>query len=136
VADLGADWSSLSELTTEETIERMFFQGDAWVGIGTARDFTVPVTIRVLKEQPASPPPDVDRTNDGRLDVASGIITVFGPSEYRPDHRRMPITPGSYRVRALYRNLDRVDPMGIEGEDAYEVQLWLDPARVTFADPD
>jgi hypothetical protein len=127
VADAEADWSPLWELITPATIERMFVQGDGYVSIGTVRNTTVPVTISVLDTPPGPVSSAVDRTNEGHLDVTSGVVSVFGISENVPEDRHMAVPSGTYRVRALYRNLDRVSPLGIEGEDVYEVQIWMTP---------
>ena len=39
----------------------------------------------------------------------------------------MIVSPGTYRVRALYGNLDSVSPSGLEGDDHYVVVMW--PAK-------
>lgn len=35
------------------------------------------------------------------------------------------VEPGDYTVRALYRGLDSLSEDGLEGEDFYEVQIWM-----------
>lgn len=72
VADPAVDWSSLSDLWTDTTIDRMFVQGNGYIAVGTARDMTAPITLAIA---------------DGQPDEPTGSPPVFSGSGAGPDPR-------------------------------------------------
>lgn len=110
---------------TEETVRTMLVAilPDA-IGIQTARNTTVPVEVVVDEKAPDDNFSDYDRVNECSLEVPSGKLVVMG-NDYFPEAKRIEVTPGTYRVRIYYKNLDSViDDAEQEGEDEYKVVLW------------
>lgn len=117
--------SDFSDGWDEETIHTMLVATlpDA-IGIGTARNATVPVEVVVDEQAPVDDFSEYDRVNECSLEVTSGRIVVSG-NEYYPEAKRIEVTPGTYRVRIYYKNLNTVtDDAETEGEDEYKVVLW------------
>jgi hypothetical protein len=57
--------------------------------------------------------------NECTLDVQSGRIVIAGCTDYFPTAARIEVSPGSYRARLYYGNLDALS------DDHYKVVLWL-----------
>lgn len=106
--------------------ERMFAVTDGTVGIGTARNMEVPVTLELLDEEPLHSFAAFDHVVEGSLALPSGTLVVAGCTDYLPDACRFSLTPGAYRVRLSSAGLGTLSADGLEGEDRYLVQLWLD----------
>lgn len=102
----------------------MLATGSGMLGVGTARNTFVPVTVRVTDSEPEEDPARWDHVMEASLAVPSGELMVLGPSESRHDAAHIGVEPGDYRARVHYRGLDSVSAGGLEGEDAYEVTLW------------
>jgi len=119
----------LSDHWTPGATDRLLAVAPGVVGVGTARDTTVPVTVAVL----GGPPPgdeDLsgwDQVNECSLSVPSGRIVVAGCTDYFPEAARIDVAPGSYRARIYYGGLDTLSEDGLEGSDRYAVALWLAP---------
>jgi hypothetical protein len=94
----------------------------------TARNVTVPLTIRLRADAPADDFTSWDRVVEARFDVPSGCIVIHGPSDYFPEAPRIAVTAGVYRARVSYGGLDTISADGMEGEDHYRVELWPDQA--------
>jgi hypothetical protein len=98
------------------------------VHVGTVRNMTVPVTIIVTD----SPPTDDDfgswdHINECSLNIPSGRLLVAGCTDYFPDAPRFDVAPGCYRLRLYYGGLRTLSPDGLEGDDHYQIILWLAP---------
>jgi hypothetical protein len=117
----------LSDEWTEEATQRLLAVTEGTVGIGTARNMDVPVTIKIFGGEP--PVEDlkdiVGRINECDLEVKSGKIVVAGCTDYFPDATKIELDNGIYRVRIYYVNLDKISDDGLTGEDRYEIHLWL-----------
>ena len=115
--DLSLDW------TEEETKDRVALAPNT-IGVGTARNTTVPVTIEVR----AAPPNEVleqwDKVYECSIDVPSGKLVVAGCTDYLPDAARIEVAPGPYRARVYHGDLETLSEDGLEGEDYYKVILW------------
>jgi hypothetical protein len=116
----------LSRIWDEEATARMLAIAPGTIGIGTARNMDVPVTVEIRDQEPGDDLPDWDHVVEANLDVASGRIVVAGCSDYFPDAMRIAVSPGSYRVRVSYGALDTLSEDGLSGDDHYRVQLWPD----------
>lgn len=114
-------------LWTEEAVERLLAVAQFSVGIGTARNMTVPVALSIHAEAPAEDFGEWEMVNDCSITVRSNRIIIAGCTDYLPDAARIPITPGTYRVRVSYCGLDSLNEDGLEGDDFYRVQLWPAP---------
>lgn len=126
IQDENAD-GNLSDAWTDEAVERLLAVAPGTVGIGTARNVDVPVTITILERAPV---PDVDKFDqvvECSIAVESGAIVAAGCTDYFPDAARIKIPSGSYRVRTSFEGLDSVSVDGLEGNDQYHLQLWPAP---------
>ena len=108
----------LSDAWTEEAVERMLAVAPGVVGIGTASNGNVAVSVEVLGLAPAEPPATYDQVNECSLVVTRGPLVIAGCTEYFPEAARVPAAVGTYRVRVSYC---------LSGEESYLVQLWQAP---------
>jgi hypothetical protein len=126
----------LSDSWNPEATQNLMALAPGTIGIGTARNMTVPVVIEILDRDPGLNLDGWDQINECSIDVPSGKLVVAGCTDYYPDAKRIAVTPGTYRARLLYKNLDQLSDDGLEGDDAYVVLLWPGPtipARIVKA---
>ena len=116
---------------TEEAGRNLLAPARGSVRIGTARNTTVPVELRVEAEEPATEFQGYDHVAEASIDVPSGRLVIAGNSDYWPDAARIELAPGSYRVRVLYRGLATVSEDGLGGDDSYALVLWPAPPAPT-----
>jgi len=109
---------------TQEAIRNLLAPVRGSVRIGTVRNTTVPVELRVEAEEPATALDDYDHVAEASIDIPSGRLVIAGNSDYWPDAPRIDLAPGSYRVRVLYRGLATVSDDGLAGDDSYALVLW------------
>lgn len=115
----------LSESWTQKTTNAMLAVAPHVIGVGTARNMTVPVTV----ETRDAPPDDSDfaewdLVNECSLQIETGRIVVAGCTDFWDDAARIGVTPGHYRARIYYGDLDTLSEDGLEGKDHYKVNLW------------
>ncbi|QZL04193.1 DUF2625 family protein [Streptomyces sp. BHT-5-2] len=96
------------------------------VSMGTARPFSVPVTVDVRRTSPAGDDLEfqqADHVTQASLALCSGrlLISMQDVDDRLP---RIPLTPGTYAVRIYSHGLRTVSEDGLEGEDRYHVVLW------------
>jgi len=128
----GNSEADLTEIWDEQTSADMIATAPGAVGVGTARNYHVPVTVRMLDSEPEEDLGRWDHVTEASLAVPSGRLLVSGPTEW-PNVRRIAIKPGLYRARVHCANLESVAQNGIDGDDFYEVVLWPgaeEPPRV------
>lgn len=118
---------NLSDAWTPDAVERLLALAPGVVGIGTARNTDVPVTIDVLDSEPAKAVGVSDHIVECSISITSGIIVVAGCTDDFPDAARIRVQPGCYRVRVNFAGLGSVSDDGLEGSDRYHLQLWLAP---------
>lgn len=119
---------NLSDKWTEETAQRMLAITEGTIGIGTVRNMDVPVTIKIFDAEPSfktDPENVIGQINECDLEVSSGKIVIAGCTDYFPDAKRIVLGNGIYRARIYYENLDKLSDDGLDGEDCYEIHLWL-----------
>lgn len=117
VGDLSNSW-------TQEAVDRLLALAPGTIGVGTVRDMTVPVVVEVSDTEPVENTTTWDQVNECTLDVQSGHIVIAGCTDYFPDAARVEVSPGSYRARLYYGNLDALSDDGLDGDDHYKVVLW------------
>lgn len=119
VGDLGDDW-------TDEAVDRLLATTAGTIGIGTMRNMDAPVSVKLFESEPfIAERDDIGQVNECDLEITSGKAVIAGCTDYFPDAQRIKLTNGIYRARIYYSNLDKVSEDGLDGEDYYEVQLWL-----------
>lgn len=115
---------NLATAWTDEASDRMLAVAPGVVGVGTARNMDVRVTVEVLDSAPLPDLAGLDQVVDCSLAADSGHIVVAGCTDHLPDAPRIAVAPGTYRVRVGYAGLDSLSCDGLEGDDSYHVQLW------------
>jgi len=118
----------LSNAWDQAAMDRMLAVSSGVVGIGTARDMEVDVTIEFHASAPPLDLAVADHVVEASLVVMRGPLVVAGCTDYRPDAARFALAPGTYRVRLSVRGLDTISEDGLDGQDHYCVQLWQAPS--------
>jgi hypothetical protein len=104
------------------------------IGVGTARNDTVPVDIEVFEERPPIELEAWEHVVEADLEVQTGRIVVAGCTDYFADAARLTVPPGLYRARVLYG--DRQAATDTLGDMLrYRVELWptSSPSAVSVA---
>ncbi len=117
----------LSESWTQQESDILLAVAPGVVGVGTARNMTVPVTVQILDGPPAEDARDWeqwDRINECSMEIASGSIVVAGCTDYLPEAARIKVAPGWYRLRIYYGGLHTLTEDGLDGDDHYKIALW------------
>ncbi len=101
-------------------LERHLGVAPGVVAVGTGSDDFVPVTVEILRSEPADDSNAHDHVTEASLRVTSQAILVTELFSEPVDE--IAVEPGQYRVRIAYDGLDHagVDPPG----DKYRVQIW------------
>jgi hypothetical protein len=127
IQDEQAD-SDLSNNWTQEGVDRKLALGSGTIGIGTARNMTVPVDIAISDTMPVDDDFSLwDQVNECSIHVPTGRLVIAGGSDYFPEATRLSVTPGWHRARIYYGGLNTLSEDGLEGEDHYRVVLWPAP---------
>lgn len=90
--------------------------------LSPVRNVEVPFVLEIHDSEPQFMSAEWDHIVEASIEIPSGQLEVHectGGSlcEFRID-------PGTYRVRALYKNLDSLSDDGLEGNDSYKATLW------------
>ncbi|MBL8168224.1 MAG: hypothetical protein JNJ50_08730 [Acidobacteria bacterium] len=116
---------NLSDSWTKEAVDNLLALAPGTIGIGTARNMTVPVTVEILDSALDKDDLSIwDQVNECSIEVGSGRIVIAGCTDYFPEAARISVTPGMYRARIYYGNLESLRNYGSEGDDHYKVVLW------------
>jgi hypothetical protein len=121
--------ASLAEAWTEEANRRrLAVSPDGYgIGVGTARNMTVPVRVEVRARPPRDDLGPWDHVVECSVHVPSGQLVVAGCTDYFPDAARIDVAPGWHRARVYHGGLGSVSPDRLEGKDRYRVALWPAP---------
>jgi len=123
----------LSKSWTPQATEDRLALAPSTIGVGTARNMTVPVTVVVRDSPPATDDFDQwDHICECSIDIPSGRLVVAGCTDYFRDAARIQIAPGEYRARIYHGDLDALSADELDGDDHYQVVLW--PA--SYAEPE
>jgi hypothetical protein len=112
------------DLWDEETRRNGLATLPGIVSMGTARAGYVVLTVHLRDDEPNDDITTWDHVNECAITLHSGILVVRGCSESAEEAERIELTPGHYRMRIFYGNLDVEDPDDEEGDDYYKVALW------------
>ena len=127
IQDEGAE-GDLSAHWTTEAVDRLLALADGTIGIGTVRNVTVPVIVKIFDSEPpvyTNNENVISQINECDIEVSSGKIVIAGCTDYFPEAKRIELKNGIYRARIYYFNLDQISDDGLDGSDFYEIHLWL-----------
>lgn len=113
----------LSNSWTKQASDELLALAPSTIGVGTASNTTVPVTIELHDSPPEEDLALWDWVNECSLDVPSGKIVIAGCTDDFFDALRIRVEPGTYRARIFYGGLNTVE-YATEGDDHYKVALW------------
>jgi hypothetical protein len=114
----------LSESWSQEAVDRLLALAPGTIGVGTARNMTVPVVVEIADDVPDEEADNWDQINECTIDVPSGRLVIARCTDYFPDAARIELPPGPYRARIYYGDLNVLNPNGLDGDDHYKVVLW------------
>ena len=117
-------WGDLSEAWTEAATERLLAVAPHVIGVGTARNMAVPVSVAVYESRPSISNEEWDHITTASLRIDTGRIVVAGCTDYFPDAARIEVAPGIYEAIVCYGKLEAMSADGLEGEDSYHVHLF------------
>lgn len=118
---------NLGDSWTNEAVERLLALAPGTIGVGTARNMTVPIIVEVRDHEIKEDDGDWDQINECSIEVTSGQIVVSGCTDYFPDAARITVPIGTYRARIYYGGLESIRNNGLDGDDHYKVILWPAP---------
>jgi hypothetical protein len=137
VFDEGSE-TDFGDLWTSQTAREGLAVGPDAVGIGTAVNVFVQVSVETLSSPPASDEVGFDHVVEASLKSESGRLVVMGCTDYEPDAARFGVTPGWLRLRASRSNLDTAAALDTDSAKTPEtmervrIQVWpAAPADVT-----
>ena len=114
------------ERWTDETVAMLLLTTNSTIWVGTVRNMDAPVSVKHFESEPfIAERDDIGQVNECDLEITSGKAVIAGCTDYFPDAQRMNLANGIYRARIYYSNLEKISEDGLDGEDYYEVQLWL-----------
>jgi hypothetical protein len=117
--DSGEGW-------TDETVAMLLLTTNSTIWVGTVRNMDAPVSLKLFASEPVlAERDDIGQINECDLAITSGRAVIAGCTDYFPDAQRLDLPNGIYRARIYYCDLDKISEDGLDGEDYYEVQLWL-----------
>ncbi len=116
-------FGDLADAWTKDASDRWMALAQGAIGIRTARNTKVSVTISILDYEPRKVL-DCDRVNDCEIQINTGRIVVAGWNDFYPNALRISCAPGPYRVRVVYKNLTDISHDGQTGRDSYQLYLW------------
>ena len=117
--DLSSSW-------TQDAVDRLLALAPGTIGVGTARNMRVPVTIKLFDREPemTNDLESVGQINECDIETTSDKLVIAGCTDYFPEAKRIDVNKGVYRARIYYCNLDKISADGLDGDDYYEIHLW------------
>lgn len=124
----------LSEVWNDESTKNMVALAPGLIGIGTTKNIGVPVEIIISDNKPENNPDEYDRINECSIEIKSEKLVVAGSTDYFPDAKRIEISPGIYKTRIFYKNLNKLNEDGLDGRGQYFIVLWkhdkMEPLKI------
>lgn len=121
----------LSDSWTKEATENLIAISDGVIGIGTARNMDVPVTVEITDKPKFLLESDYDKINVATIQCNSGKLVVAGCTDYFPDASRIEVVPGKYEAQIGYKCLNEISDDGLDGKDSYHVFLSVIEPKCT-----
>lgn len=134
VSDADAD-SDLSDAWTDRAVADHLAVASHALGIGTAVNVDVSVTVVVMPQEPSDDSPEFDHVVEAGLDVPSGRLMVLGCTDHAPDAATFDVPRGWNRVRVSRSNLARATQADVDSDKSPETtekirtQVWAAPER-------
>ena len=125
--DEEADPDISAESWSEQALENGAVLMLGKIFVQTARDMDVPVVIEVQELAPDANFEEWDKVFECSIAAPSGKIVVAGCTDEWSEAERIQVTPGTYRARIYYGDLDALSEDGLDGDDHYKVALWPAP---------
>jgi hypothetical protein len=123
-AQTDAAQSAAPEFWSQEAFNRGLAIGRDMIAVGTARYGNVQVELQIAEHEPKLDLAAWDQVNQCSIELHSGTLLVRGCTQETESAPRIEVTPGVYRARIGYANLDVADSDAEEGDDRYRVVLW------------
>ncbi|WP_406503794.1 hypothetical protein [Streptomyces sp. NBC_01602] len=129
-ADSGGD---LSDAWTDQAVADHLAVAQGALGIGTAVNVNVSVTVFILPQEPSDDSSEFDHVVEASLDVSLGRLMVLGCTDYAPDAATFEVPSGWNRVRVSRSNLARAAQADIDSDESPEttekmrIQVWPAP---------
>jgi hypothetical protein len=105
-------FGDLSEAWTDEAVEKMLALGPHVIGVGTARNMTVPVIVRICGARPDSGDAGFERINECMIQIDIGRLVIAGCTDHFPDAARIAVAPGTYNALIGYKGLGTLSGTG------------------------
>ncbi len=116
--------SAAPEFWSQEAFERGLAVTRDMIAVGTARYGLVQVELEIADSEPDAELEAWDQVNECSIELHSGTLLVRGCTQEVESAQRFEVTPGVYRARIFYGNLDTDDTDAEHGDDVYRVVLW------------
>lgn len=108
----------------EEDSRRMLIVEPGLLGIGTARNFAVHVSIEVVPKRPEIHWKTANRVVETFIDVPTGRLVIAGCTESEKQYRYISVPSSGYRALVVYENLESAWLFGLLRRDRYRLVLW------------
>ncbi|MEU3896408.1 hypothetical protein [Streptomyces sp. NPDC045251] len=132
VSDADSDGDLSDAWTPQAVADHLAVARDA-LGIGTAVNVHVSVTVALLPQEPDDDSSEFDHVVEAGLDVSRGRLSVQGCTDYAPEGAAFEVLPGWNRVRASRSNLARAIEADVDSDDSpattekVRIQVWPAP---------
>jgi len=107
---------------SDDDVKRMVKVAPNVVVIQPVRDFTVAVELELHDHDPGCDVREWDHVAECSIDLPTGQLDVeecTGGTAFS-----IQVAPGTYRLRALFSDLDSLSEDGFDGKDRYRLVLW------------
>ena len=117
----------ISDAWSQYAVDTRLALAPGTIGISTARNMNVPVIVKFFDGDPGVliVSDETGQINECDLESSSNKLVIAGCTDYFRDALRIEVEIGIYRVRIYYRNMDKLSEDELEGDDTYELHLWL-----------
>ncbi|MGW9133070.1 hypothetical protein [Streptomyces sp. NPDC055681] len=132
VSDADSD-GDLSDAWTDQAVADHLAVAQGALGIGTAVNVNVSVTVFILPQEPSDDSSEFDHVVEAGLEVSLGRLMVLGCTDYAPDAATFEVPSGWNRVRVSRSNLARAAQADIDSDESpgttekMRIQVWPAP---------
>lgn len=112
---------------TDDDVARMVKVEPRVLVVQPVRNMDVPVRVSIHEGDPGYDATEWDQIVDCSLDLPTGQLQIHeSTGEAVLD---LEVEAGVYAARVLFKNLDSLSDDGLDGDDAYQIDLWLGVER-------